>query len=188
MEIPVSAPRSVNHPRIGVHIDKQIRNLMCEQISDSHRDLAGALLDHIRRSKAPHYRDAGLEELATRCRRLLDELVQAIRSDPGRLGGYVARIAEERIAEGFPLDEVQMALTFFEQEVWRLCDQRIASRQDLLKALSLVTWIIGHAKDELARTFLRHKQRSAVDVARLEQRLEDLFKGTDSLPLIDDEN
>jgi phage shock protein A len=48
--------------------------------------------------------------------------------------------------------------------------------------LALVTGIVGRGKDELARAFLEHKERAEARVASLEQRLAELFKGTQSPP------
>jgi hypothetical protein len=51
-----------------------------------------------------------------------------------------------------------------------------------VRRLALVTGIVGGGKDELARAFLDHKERAEAKAARLAERLDLLFKGTDAPP------
>ena len=52
----------------------------------------------------------------------------------------------------------------------------------VVRRLALVTGVVGRGKDELARAFLEHKERAEERIASLEQRLTEVFKGTQSPP------
>ncbi len=52
----------------------------------------------------------------------------------------------------------------------------------VVRRLALVTGIVGRGKDEFARAFLGHKERAEARAAQLAERLDSLFKGTDSPP------
>jgi hypothetical protein len=120
----------------------------------------------VRLSRSWHYRAEERPLLAERCALLVREFRRSLSEDSARLADHVCSIAVERIAEGYRLRELQLALSILEQELWRLCDRALADRDELLEALSLVSWIVGHAKDELARTYLDLKERAEARTSR----------------------
>ena len=91
-------------------------------------------------------------------------------------------IAGERAAEGYDLREIQHALSALEAQAWPLVTGAGGDTDVVVRRLALVTGIVGRGKDELARAFLDHKERAEARAAQLADRLDRLFKGTDSPP------
>ncbi len=120
------------------------------------RALREALYTKLRLSNAPHYTLADSELLRARVVQVLHTFGNALRRDPSMFVEFFGGLVEERIEEGFSLSELQLALSTLERELWRLCDQEIRERDSLVRALAIVTTMIGRAKDEMARAFLLH--------------------------------
>ena len=141
--------------------------------------LEAALLAH----DAPHYKES--PPALRRAR--VDELVAAF-LDAARAGGpapfvaHVQRLAGERAQEGYLLREVQLALSALEAQAWPIVVDAGGETDLVVRRLALVTGIVGRGKDELARVFLDHKERAEARAAQLAERLDTLFKGTDSPP------
>jgi hypothetical protein len=95
---------------------------------------------------------------------------------------HVRRVAGERASEGYPLAEIQHALSALEAQAWPIVTGAGGDTDVVVRRLALVTGIVGRGKDELARAFLEHKQRAEARAAELAERLDRLFKGTDSAP------
>ena len=133
---------------------------------------------------APHYREARPEERRARVERLVAAFLEAVRAGgPAPFVAHVsAPIAGERAAEGYDLREIQLALSALEAQAWPLVTGAGGDTDVVVRRLALVTGVVGRGKDELARAFLEHKERAEARVASLEQRLAELFKGTQSPP------
>lgn len=140
--------------------------------------LAAALERRLRESRAPHYRAIEPELLRRRCASIAEAFVESLRGDPAPFVDYIRLMTEERISEGYYLEEVQEALSGLEERAWQLAIER-SNIEGLVRNLTVVTTTIGRAKDELARLYLAHKERADSEVARLQQRLQELFKGTE---------
>jgi hypothetical protein len=138
--------------------------------------IADELASELRRSNAPHYHRLGEGVLRRRCQELVQAFLESCVGRPGAFEAHVRRITEQRMSEGFYLDEMQQALTIVEQRAWQVAVQGSNVAQ-LVRHLSIVTGTIGRAKDELARAFCAGKQRAEGAIARL--RLEGLFQGTE---------
>jgi hypothetical protein len=95
---------------------------------------------------------------------------------------HVRRVAGERASEGYPLAEIQHALSALEAQAWPIVTGAGGDTDVVVRRLALVTGIVGRGKDELARAFLEHKQRAEARAAELAERLDRLFKGTDPAP------
>ena len=95
---------------------------------------------------------------------------------------HVRAIAGERAAEGYDLREIQHALSALEAQAWPIVVDAGGDTDAVVRRLALVTGIVGRGKDELARAFLDHRDRAEAKAAQLAQRLDTLFKGTDSPP------
>ena len=95
---------------------------------------------------------------------------------------HVRAIAGERAAEGYELREIQHALSALEAQAWPIVTGAGGETDVVVRRLALVTGIVGRGKDELARAFLEHKERAEARAAQLAERLDRLFKGTDSPP------
>jgi hypothetical protein len=145
--------------------------------------LAAGLEAALLAQDAPHYRQAPADERRARVERLVAAFLEAVRaSGPAPFVAYVHDIAGTRVAEGYPLREIQHALSALEAQAWPLVTAAGGETDQVVRRLALVTGIVGRGKDELARAFLDHKERAEARAATLQQRLDQLFKGTDGPP------
>lgn len=135
------------------------------------------LVDDLRRA-GPHYSTASVDLVRERCARLVGAFVESASGNPAPFVNYVRRIARERGAEGYGLDEIQQALSSLEARAWQVPVEG-SSVGSLVRHLSIVTGTIGRAKDELARLFLEQKRAADGTIALLERRLDELSKGTE---------
>jgi hypothetical protein len=132
---------------------------------------------------APHYRGAPGDERRARVGRLVEVFLESVRAGgPAPFVAHVRAIAGERAAEGYPLAEVQHALSALEAQAWPLVAGAGGETDTVVRRLALVTGIVGRGKDELARAFLAHKERAEARAAELAGKLERLFAGTDAGP------
>jgi len=132
---------------------------------------------------APHYREAPADERRARVERLVAAFLAAVRSGgPAPFVAHVRAIAGERAMEGYFLREIQHALSALEAQAWPLVVGAGGETDVVVRRLALVTGVVGRGKDELARAFLEHKERAEARAAQLADRLDKLFKGTDSPP------
>jgi hypothetical protein len=116
--------------------------------------------------------------------RLVAAFLEAVRaSGPAPFVAHVRAIAGERAAEGYDLREIQYALSALEAQAWPIVAAAGGETDAVVARLALVTGIVGRGKDELARAFLDHKDRAEARAAARADRLDRLFKGTDSPPL-----
>jgi len=149
-------------------------------------ELVDMVCKRLKSSDAPHYRQTGSVELRERSEALVDAFLGSAKGDPAAFVAYIGKLAEERIAEGFVLREIQLALSILEEQAWQVAVE-CSTISSLVPHLSLVTTTIGRAKDRLAEIFLDHKQRAESRAGQLERRLEALFKGTDGVDLSEDQ-
>jgi hypothetical protein len=145
--------------------------------------LAAGLEAALLAQDAPHYREAPQSERRARVERLVAAFLEAVRAGgPAPFVAHVRAIAVERAAEGYDLREVQHALSALEAQAWPIVAGAGGDTDTVVRRLALVTGIVGRGKDELARAFLDHKERAEARAAELAERLDRLFKGTDSPP------
>jgi hypothetical protein len=158
---------------------------MATRLSEALRDEAGPIVDELFRAlrssaHTPHYRGAGEDLLRRRCEALMAAFVATCEGDPDAFGEHVRRITEERIAEGYYLQEMQRALSVLEAAAWHVVVDR-SNVLNLVHHLSVITSVIGRAKDELASAFL-------ADATRNREMLRRLSEGTDAHVQADDES
>jgi hypothetical protein len=114
-------------------------------------DVAFAELDrrHVR-----HYESSGAEETRLRLDRLYDALLHAAETrDLGAVVAYAERVAAERYHSGYGLSEVQTAFNVLEEAIWT-CVFAELNPSTHAEALSVVSTILGAAKDALARRYV----------------------------------
>ncbi len=128
----------------------------------AHEDeLVERTLRRVLASGAPHYVARPGDDARARIEGLAQGILRATRGNRGALVEHVRRILEQRLDEGFRLNEIQMALGCFEDEIWRLCVARIADRDELVDCLSTAAGLVGEAKDELGRLYLERRPAGA---------------------------
>jgi len=145
--------------------------------------LAGELARLLLAQDMPHYKETPRAELDARCARLVSAFLDAVRQGGAEpFVRHVRAIVEERLAEGFALREVQEALSSLEQRVWPIVVEGGGDTATVVRRLAVVTGIVGHAKDALARAFIEQLERSDARAAQLQRRLDALFAGTEPPP------
>jgi hypothetical protein len=149
-------------------------------------DLVRSEVQRLHHSTSPHYGRLDPGQLQERAAALVDAFLASVATRPAAFTDHITRITEERIAEGYFLAEIQSALSILEEGAWQLVVQQSAPA-DQVGQLSRITSIIGAAKDQLARVYLEHLERAESRASRLQRRLDQLFKGTDERPLLQDE-
>lgn len=150
-----------------------------ELLAPEAASLAETLAHDLKVSLAPHYEETDLRTLSKRCSRLVEALAAAARDEPDRFLDYMRHLAEERASAGYQLRELQRALSLLEERAWELILAQ-SSIRTLEKNLTALRRLIGGGRDELARTYLAHKEEAEATVAELRQEIEELFKGTDA--------
>ncbi len=141
----------------------------------SRLELADFVADALLTSHAPHYRASIAARTRERCRRLVEAFAASLAGQPSALAIHVQAIAAERWAEGYALEELQLALTLLESHVWRLVVERSAAR-DVVRHLGIVTTTIGSAKDALARAYVERASSGRTFSAAADELL---FAGTE---------
>lgn len=141
-------------------------------------DLVDTVERRLRTSATPHYHAAAPDLLRERVARLVGAFLEGACAGPEPFLVHVRHVADERADEGYFLEEVQAALSALEERAWQLLVEH-AQPARLVSELAFVTGLVGAAKDELARVYLRHKERAELRAAQLQQKLDELFKGTE---------
>jgi hypothetical protein len=91
---------------------------------------------------------------------LYDLVVQCVMNRQlAPIAAHAEKIAKERYASGFDLQEVQMAINVLEEAIWKHIIKEIAP-SELAQALGLVSTVIGATKDTLARTYVSLASKS----------------------------
>ncbi len=68
---------------------------------------------------------------------------------------YVVKNARQRSGEGYALEEVQQALIYFEEAVWKTLVENIPCNLQLVDLLALCTRIFTRGRDCLAQIYLQ---------------------------------
>ena len=149
---------------------------MPTRLSDALREEAAPIADELFRAlhsaQTPHYRGTGEALLRRRCYGLVIAFVESCDGEPDVFSEHVRRVTRERIAEGYYLQEMQRALSVLEAAAWHVTVDR-SNILNLVPHLTVVTSVIGRAKDEIAVVFLD-------DATRTRDKLRRLSEGTDA--------
>lgn len=106
------------------------------------------------RSHVTHYEAAGDAFTRQGLRDLFRLVVDAIRDrDLAEMNVYAQHVARRRLDQGFDLAEVQAAFNALEEAMWRHLVE-VTEPEELAEAVGLVSTVLGHGKDTLARTYV----------------------------------
>jgi hypothetical protein len=153
-----------------------------QQILRENREaLVETLTKRLRQSDAPHYQQVSEGLLRGRVERLVDSYLEASAGQPRPFVDFIEQLTEERISEGYYLNEIQSMLSLLSREAWRLAEQH-SNYESLVMNLGIVCTTVSEAKDRIAQIYLAHKEQADTEVTQLERRLKELFKGTDASP------
>lgn len=125
-----------------------------ELVNEIHRQLV--------HSTAQHYKDLEWEILLRRVESLVAYFLMSVRETPDLFINYIAEAVEERIAEGFRLAEILMAMRILEEKVWLVIVEDIPL-PGRTSALAKVTGTIGAAKDLLAVSYVKHTAKEEAE-------------------------
>lgn len=128
----------------------------------------------LRSGDLPHYGEIDLNRLRQRVDRFVDAFLESTTGEPQAFVQFIERLAEERIAEGYYLEEIQRVLNLLWQHSWQTVVDH-ASADTRLPDLETVSRTVGAAKDELARIYLARSLEVNSRAQELEQRLKQLM-------------
>lgn len=121
--------------------------------------LVGGAVAEVHQARLEHYEEEGIQALRQRLKVILELTLDCI--ETGRADAIVdwaTQVAKERFDAGYDLGELQTALNIVEEALWK---RLLSSRrpQDLAHDLGLVNYVLGMAKDALARTYVSLARR-----------------------------
>ena len=161
-------------------------NLLHEILRQKKLEMSDNVVCLLRNSGTAYYQRMELDVLQKRAEQLVDSFVESVRTRPAVFMGYLEHVAEERIVEGVFLRDIQTALQILEEKAWQIVVEDILP-DDQVQYLGRITTIVGAAKDQIARIYLRRWEKAELNSALLQQRVYELAKGTDPAP-IDEED
>lgn len=133
-----------------------------EILTDAHEALA--------RPHVPHYDSAGEEVTRDRLAVLADLVADAVAErDLTAITTYCTKLAGERFHAGFDISEVQAAFNALELVLWHQIVAG-ASPEDLAEAIGMLSTVLGHSKDTLAREWVSlssQRHVSSLDLSAL---------------------
>lgn len=155
-----------------------LRSTFVPVLDREHESIAGALFLRIVHANAPHYQKADTGLLRLRCRDVVTAFRQSVDGDASTFSKYIRGVAVERMGSGYELREIQLVLNTLEQMLWKLCIETFVEKDQLVRALSVVSGIAGEAKDELARVYLEQTRMLAAMGRSRPVAVDLLFDGT----------
>jgi hypothetical protein len=164
---------------------RKMSNCINEVLLRNKAVLSETIIARLKTSGAVHYQAMDRNILQSRIDNLVDTFLKAMNKRPGVFVTYLKQIAEDRISEGVFLHEIQVVMQILEEKSWRLVVENIP-QSDQVRCLSQITGTIGAAKDQLAHIYLQHLEKAEKDAAFLKWRLDEMVKGTDSGPVVDE--
>lgn len=112
----------------------------------------------LERRRQPHYAGDGARE---KLRTLFERLVTSIeQSDDALMSAYVEHIAEQRLASGVDIAEVQTAFNVLEEAVWAEALRSLEGDERAM-AIHAVSRSLAAGRDALARTYVALARHSA---------------------------
>lgn len=126
------------------------------------RGVLDEAFESLQRSHAVHYERSGEELTRERLAELFDLVVAALRDRQlAPVTRYCEDMAERRFSDGFGISEVQTALNVVEEAMWRRVVTGVPA-EELAEAIGLLSTILGHGKDVLARRYVSLASRRHV--------------------------
>jgi len=134
-------------------------DLLYRVFLENEAELVNDILSQLKHSTSPHYQEMEWDVLMRRVESLVAYFIIFLRETPDQFIEYVAKMGEERIAEGYCIAEVLMALRILEEKAWVVIVQNVP-HQGQIRSLSRVTGAIGAAKDLLAHLYVSHLEEA----------------------------
>ena len=117
-------------------------------------EIIGGATEAMQRTSMKHY-DAETPEQIRKKLTMLYHLTERGVNEKNAfpMVSYIEKMAEERFAAGFDLQEVQTAINVLEEYMWRQITEDLPSGAQA-DALRIIGSILGGAKDALARKYV----------------------------------
>ena len=154
-------------------------------LSPKRAKLSDTITKELRSGDLPHYGEIEISRLKARVDRFVDAFVESTTGEPLAFVRFIERLAEERIAEGYYLEEIQRVLNLLWQHSWKAVVDH-APAESRLEELEVISRTVGDAKDELARIYLARTLEVNTRAQELEQRLKQLMG--DRVPRLSDDD
>ncbi len=142
-------------------------------LNDEQDGLALEAVNRLKTSTAAHYNQAEFGCLRSRCNKLIQAFILAVKGEQEGFAEYVRNISRDRIKEGYDLSEMQYALGVLKDLVWRLGINKVADEKERLEDLYLITSIIGSAKDRLAQQYWEASQDAVAAATPIWKKMQD---------------
>jgi len=146
---------------------------LCSLLNEEKGVLVSEVANRLKNSSADHYRHTELSRLLSNCNKLIQAFGVALKEEQEGFTESVRKISQDRIKEGFDLEEMQFALNTIEEMVWRQCIEKVDDEEEKLEDLHLIASLIGSAKDILARQYLEVSQEAAAAAAPIWRKEQD---------------
>jgi hypothetical protein len=154
-------------------------------LSPKRAKLSETITKELRSGDSPHYGEIDINRLKQRVDRFVDAFIECSMGEPLAFVRFIERLAEERIAEGYYLDEIQRVLNLLWQHSWQTVVDH-APAEARLEELAFVSRTVGAAKDELARIYLARTLEVNTRAQELEQRIKQLMG--EKIPRLSDDD
>ena len=142
-------------------------------LNDEQDGLVLEAANRLKVSTASHYNHSDFSCLRSRCTQLIQAFVLAVKGEQEGFPKYVQNISKDRIREGYDLSEMQYALGALKDLVWRLCIVKVVDEKERLEDLSLISSLIGSAKDGLAQQYWEASQDAVAAATPIWKKMQD---------------
>jgi len=134
-----------------------------------HRDeLIDRVCNRLQKLSRSHYEFIDYERHHEREEEFLDIILTALQeNDYHLLLNYIEQLANKRSNEGYSLEEVQQAISIFEEELWNILTTYQPVREDLVEILHACNQLFGLVKDHMAKIYLEK-------TIKMQKKLDDL--------------
>lgn len=132
----------------------ELHNLLFENL----HELISSISKTLQGLLAPAYQQINGADLYNRVSELVSAFLQSINKGLVPLTSYIQQITRLRGAEGTFLSEIQLALGLLEERAWKIVIDN-TSRNGQIDQLWQISSTIGAARDQLAQSYLLHKER-----------------------------
>ncbi len=147
------------------------RKNLIATISKHKAELIKNVCNRLQKLERSHYEAIDFERHQEREEAMLHALLRGVEdADYSTFLDYIEKIAGRRSNEGYSLDEVQNAVTVFEEELWHILTKFVPIEPPLIDMLAICNRVFGKAKDHLARTYLKEAMETQKELDDLRQK------------------
>jgi len=131
---------------------------------DNEADLVNDIIHQLKQSTSRHYMALEWDVLLRRVESMVAYFLISLRGTPDQFVRYASEMAEERIAEGYSINEILMVLGILEEKSWAIIVEGMP-REGQVRCLSRVTGTIGAVKEKLPGIYVAHLEKLEQEAA-----------------------